>query len=105
MSGFNPLGRMVYNSHSMKSAFLDLLKQISSGVMIFEPYPRTAEGMSQFQDTVHRLREMERLGLVGRLFVQTRANREGEYVDLVMVQNGLTDEGRRLLADQSNLHE
>ena len=89
----------------MRSAFLDLLKQIGSGVVIFEPFPRTAEGMSEFQDTVHRLREMERLGLVGRLFLQTRANREGEYVDLVMVQNGLTNEGRRLLAEQGSLPE
>ena len=89
----------------MKSAFLDLLKQIGSGVVIFEPFRRTAEGVNEFQDTVHRLREMERLGLVGRLFEQTRTNREGEYVNLVMVQNGLTDEGRRLLAEQGSLPE
>lgn len=89
----------------MKSAFLDLLNQIDDGVVIFEPFRRTAEGMSEFQDTVHRLREMERLGLVGKLFLQTRVNREGEYVDLVMVQNGFTDEGKRLLTEQRDPHE
>ncbi len=95
---------MGYNGRAMKSAFLDLLKQIASGVVIFEPFPRTAEGMREFQDTVHRLREMERLELVGRLFEQARANREGEYVDLVMVQAGLTVEGKRLL-NEGNLLE
>ena len=89
----------------MKSAFLDLLKQIASGVVIFEPYPRTAEAMSEFQDIVHRLREMERLGLVGRLFVQARTNREAEIVDMVMIQGGLTVEGKRLLAEQGDLPE
>ena len=43
---------------------------------------------SPFQDTVHRLREMESLGLVRRLFLQIGANREGENVDLMIVQNG-----------------
>ena len=86
---------------AMSSPFLDLLKQIADGVVIYEPFPRDAQGMTEFQDTVHRLREMERLGLVGRLFVQTRASRDEEYVDMVMVQGGLTVEGQRLLADQS----
>lgn len=85
----------------MSSPFLDLLKQISDGVIIYEPFPPDAEGLSKFQDTVHRLREMERLGLVKRLFVQTRPNREAEVVDMVMVQGGLTVEGQRLLDEQS----
>ena len=50
---------------------------------------------------MHRLREMERLGLVGRLFVQARRSRDAEVVDMVMVQGGLTVEGQRLLADQN----
>lgn len=46
----------------MNSPFIDLLKQIASGVTIYEPVRRDAQGMAEFQDTVHRLREMERLG-------------------------------------------
>jgi hypothetical protein len=84
----------------MNSPFLDLLQMIADGITIYEPFPRDAQGLSVFQDTVHRLREMERLGLVGRLFVQTRRNREAEYIDLVMVQGGLTVEGQRLLVEQ-----
>jgi hypothetical protein len=85
----------------MRSPFLGLLSQIAEGVVIYEPFPRDAQGLSEFQDTVHRLREMERLGLVERLFVQTRTSRDAEVVDMVMVQGGLTVEGQRLLADQS----
>jgi hypothetical protein len=90
---------MSYNSRAMKLPFLDLLKQIASGVVIFEPVPRTAEEMKEFQDTVHRLREMEHLGLVGRLFLQPRTSREAEVVDMVMVHAGLTIKGKRLLAE------
>lgn len=85
----------------MRSPFLGLLRQIADGIVIYEPFPRDARGLSEFQDTVHRLREMERLGLVGRLFVQTRRSRDAEVVDMVMVQGGLTAEGQRLLADQN----
>jgi hypothetical protein len=91
-----------YNGAAMSSPFLDLLKQISNGVIIYEPFPRDAQGMAEVQDTVHRLREMECLGLVGRLFVQTRTSRDAEVVDMVMIQGGLTVEGQRLLADQSS---
>ena len=90
-----------YNGRAMNSPFLDLLKQIASGVIIYEPFRRDAEGMVEFQDTVHRLREMERLGLVGQLFVQTRTSRDAEVVEMVMVQGGLTHEGQRLLDEQS----
>jgi hypothetical protein len=81
----------------VSSPFLDLLKRIADGVVIYEPFPRDAQGLSEFQDTAHRLREMERLGLVGRLFAQTRTSRDAEYVDMVMAQGGLTVEGKRLL--------
>jgi hypothetical protein len=74
----------------MRSPFLDLLRRVAEGVVIYEPFPRSAQGLSEFQDTLHRLREMERLGLIGRLFVQTRTSRDAEYVDMVMVQGGLT---------------
>jgi hypothetical protein len=70
----------------MKSAFLDLLKQVADGVTIYKPFRRDTQGMAEFQDTVHRLREMERLGLIGRLFVQMRQSRDAEVVELVMVQ-------------------
>lgn len=85
----------------MVSPFLDLLRQISEGVVIYEPFRRDGQGLSEFQDTVHRLREMERLGLIGRLYVQTRTSRNAEYVEMVMVQGGLTVDGQRLLSDQS----
>jgi len=87
----------------MSSPILDLLKQIANGVVIYEPFRRDAQGMAEFQDTVHRLREMERLGLVRQLFVQTQASRDAEVVDMVMVQGGLTREGQRLLDEQSGL--
>ena len=93
---------MRYNGVSMSSPFLDLLKQISDGVVIYEPFRRDNQGLNEFQDTVHRLREMERLGPLGHLFVQTRTSRDAEVVDMVMVQGGLTVEGQRLLADQSS---
>ena len=90
-----------YNGCAMNSPFLDLLKQIASGVVIYEPFRRDPQGMAEFQDTVHRLREMERLGLVGQLFVQTRTSRDAEVVEMVMVQGGLTHEGQRLLDEQN----
>jgi hypothetical protein len=79
---------------------LELLKQVADGVVIYEPVRRDTQGMREYQDLVHRLQEMERLGLVSRLYVQTRASHSGEYIDLVMVQGGLTEEGKRLLAEQ-----
>lgn len=87
----------------MSAPFLDLLKQIADGIVIFEPFRRDSEGMREFQDTVHRLQEMERLGLISRLFIQRRTHRSQEYIDLVMVQGGLTVEGERLLAEQQSL--
>lgn len=81
------------------SPILELLKQVADGVVIYEPFRRDAQGMLEFQDMVHRLQEMERLGLVGRLFMQRRTSHSTEYVDLVMVQGGLTVEGKRLLAE------
>lgn len=97
---FNLSHRVSYNVHLMNSPFLDLLKQIAGGIVIFEPFRRDTDGMREFQDTVHRLQEMERLGLVGRLFVQKRMGRGEEYIDLVMIQGNLTAEGKRLLAEQ-----
>jgi hypothetical protein len=64
MGCFNPIHSISYNSHPMKSPFLDLLKRIADGVIIFEPFPRNAQTMLEFQDTVHRLLEMERLDLI-----------------------------------------
>jgi hypothetical protein len=86
----------------MSSPFLDLLKQSAGGVAIFEPFRRDTEGVRIFQDTVHRLQQMEKLGLIGRLFIQKRTHRSEEYIDLVMIQGGLTVEGQRLLTEQEN---
>ena len=85
----------------METAFIELLRQVAGGVIIYEPFRRTKDGMREFQDIVHRLQEMERLGLVGRLFTQTRQDAQGDdYIDLVMVQGGLTQEGQTLLLGQ-----
>lgn len=90
-----PGSRLQYSG--MTTPFLDLLQQIAKGVIIYEPFRRSAPDLQEFQDTVHRLQEMERLGLIRRLFMQTRTNSNGEFIDLAMVQGGLTAEGERLL--------
>ncbi len=84
-------------SAQMQSLFLDLLRQIESGIVIYEPFLRTPEKRREFDDIVARLQEMERLGLVRRLFTQTRASSGDERIDFVMVVGGLTEEGQRLL--------
>lgn len=81
----------------MTSPFLDLLKSIDEGITIYEPFHRNAKGMTKFQDLAARLIEMERLALIGSLFKQTREIAGAEYYDLVMVRNGLTAEGKRVL--------
>jgi hypothetical protein len=80
------------------SPFLDLLEQIASGIQIFEPYFRHGYDLEGFQDLVHRLKEMEHLGLVGRVWTQVRESGGKEYYNLAMVTNGLTNEGEQLLA-------
>jgi len=85
-----------------QSPFLDLLKQIDSGVVIYKPFARAPEKLREFEDTVARLQEMERLGLVRQFFTQARTLFGEEQIVMVMVVGGLTQEGRRLL-DQSKL--
>ena len=87
----------------MTTPFLDLLKQIASGVTIYEPFRRTPHDLKEFEDTVDRLKEMERLGLIRRLFTHTPTDSDGEYIDLAMVQGGLTPEGQRLLEEALGL--
>ncbi|HXG35484.1 MAG TPA: hypothetical protein VNL15_00785 [Dehalococcoidia bacterium] len=89
----------------MRPPLIELLHQIAAGVAIFEPFRRDVPGLGEFQDTVERLRELERLGWVGRLFVQTRTSRGAEDVNMVMVQGGLTAEGRRVLAEHGGPSE
>ena len=84
----------------MTTPFLDLLQQIASGTTIYEPFPRNARGIQEFQDTVARLQEMERQGLVRRIWTQVREIAGTEYYDMAMVQGGLTEEGECLLAEQ-----
>lgn len=81
----------------LQSPFLELLKQIDDGVTIYEAFNRTPERLREFADTVARLEEMKRLGLVRQLFTQTRTSFGEEQIVMVMVVGGLTDEGRRLL--------
>ena len=89
----------------MDTPFLDLLKQIASGVVIYEPFHRTAQDMQDFQDTVARLQEMERLGLGGRVFTQARTTHGVEFYDLAMVRGGLSAEGERLLQEYESRSE
>lgn len=89
----------------MTTPFIDLLQQIASGIVIFEPFKRSPLEIQQFQDTVYRLLEMERLGLIMRTFTQKREIAGVEYCDLVMVQGGLTIEGRRLLEEHQEVEQ
>lgn len=84
-----------------KSPFLALLRQISNGVTIYEPFDRTPERLREFSDTIARLEEMRRLGLVCQLFTQTRSSFGEEQITMVMVVGGLTEEGKRLLSTDS----
>ncbi|HZS46990.1 MAG TPA: hypothetical protein VFC63_18085 [Blastocatellia bacterium] len=81
----------------MNSSFLELLKQVAGGVVIFEPFRRDSEGLREFQDKVARLQEMEHYGLIGRLFIEKRTRNGSEYIDFVMIQGGITAEGQHLL--------
>lgn len=83
----------------MTSPFLYLLERIAEGVTIYEPYPRTSQAMVEFQDLVHRLLEMERIGLVTHVWTQVRQSAGSDYYDMVMVTRGLTVEGEKLLAE------
>ncbi len=83
------------------SPLIDLLKQIDSGIQIFEPFRRTSAEMVEFQETVRRLQELEQLGLVRRVFTQTRNIAGQDYYDLAMVQGGMTAEGKRLLEEHT----
>ena len=86
--------------HARKqSPFLELLKQIDAGISIFEPLGRTPETLREFADTVARLEEMKELGFVQQLFTQTRTSFGEEQIIMVMVVEGLTEEGRRLLSE------
>lgn len=87
------------SARGVRSPFLDLLRQIDAGVTIYEPFGRTPDRLREFDDTVARLREMHRLKLVKKLFVQTRAASGAEQITSVIVVGGLTEEGRRLLPD------
>ena len=97
VKGLKISGKM---SAESQPPFLKLLKQIADGVSIYEPFNRTPECLREFRDTVARLDEMKRLGLVRQLFTQTRTSFDEEQIVMIMVVGGLTQEGRRLL-DQS----
>jgi len=77
----------------MNQPFLELLKQVANGVVIYEPFRRDAQVLSEFQDTVHRLQEMESLGLIGKLFVEKHPRQGSDQIDFVMIQGGLTPDG------------
>ena len=86
-------------SEEVEAPVIRLLKQIASGITIYEPYPRTSQALVEFQDTVARLQEMERLGLVTHVWTQVREIAGTQYYDMAMVTRGLTEDGERLLAE------
>lgn len=90
------------NVQRQASPLLKLLAQIDSGISIYEPFNRTPEIVREFADTVSRLEEMKRLGLVRQLFTQTRTSFGEEQIVMVMVVGGLTDEGKRMLLEHEN---
>lgn len=85
----------------MKSPFLDLLRSIDAGVTIYEPARCTSQALTEFQDMAARLLEMERVGLIAQVHTEVQQIAGAEYYNLLMVTRGLTDEGRRLLAETS----
>ena len=85
-----------------KSPLLELLRRVADGVTIYEPFDRTPERLREFSDTVARLEEMKRQGLVRQLFTQTRSSFGEEQITMVMVVGGLTEEGKRLLSIDSS---
>lgn len=89
----------------MTSPFLDLLERIAEGITIYEPYPRTSQALVEFQDLVHRLLEMERLGLVTLVWTQVRQIAGSDYYDMVIVTSGLTVKGKKLLAELRGVSE
>ena len=84
----------------MTSAYLHLLEQIASGIVIFEPLYRRGRELLEFQATVERLLEMHQLGLVHQVWTQQREIAGTEYYDMAVVRGGLTPEGALLLAQQ-----
>ena len=84
----------------MTSAYLHLLEQIASGVVIFEPFYRRGRELLEFQATVERLLEMHQLGLVQQVWTQQREIAGTEYYDMAVVRGGLTTEGEQMLAKQ-----
>ncbi|MCP9496552.1 MAG: hypothetical protein MSG64_19085 [Pyrinomonadaceae bacterium MAG19_C2-C3] len=89
----------VVTTTQTQSPFISLLARIDAGVQIYEPFSKTADELRGFEDTVARLREMEHLGLINKLFVQTRTSFGTERVEMVTVVGGLAEEGRRVLGE------
>ena len=84
----------------MTSAYLHLLEQIASGIVIFEPLYRRGRELLEFQATVERLLEMHQLGLVHQVWTQKREIAGTEYYDMAVVRGGLTTGGEQLLEEQ-----
>ena len=78
-----------------------LLEQIEQGIIIFEPLKRTSQELTEFQETVRRLLELERAGLIGHCFVQEHEIAGQKYCDLLMVYTGITERGRELLSGRT----
>ncbi len=84
----------------MTSAYLQLLEQIASGIVIYEPFYRRGHELLEFQALVERLLKMHQLGLVHQVWTQKREIAGTEYYDMAVVRGGLTAEGEQLLAKQ-----
>ena len=83
----------------MDAEKLKLLKQIADGVTIHEPYYRRAKELMEFQETARLMLELSEEGLIGRCYTQVHEIAGVEYYDMAMTYTGITEKGRRVLAE------
>lgn len=81
----------------MNEREIELLKQIKSGVMIFEPYLRTSAELTRFQETSRLLLGLEEKGLVYKCYVTEFEIAGAKYYDSINIPRGLTPEGENEL--------
>lgn len=82
----------------MEEREIKLLKQIKSGVMIFEPSLRTSAELTRFQETARLLLGLEGKGLIYKCFVTEFEIAGVKYYDSINIPRGLTLEGEEALA-------
>ena len=91
------------HTKTIDEASLKLLRQVDAGIIIFEPFRRRSPELLEFQLMVKRLLNLEKQGLVGRCITQEQEIAGQTYYDLCMVYTGITNEGRKFLAEQQGM--